>query len=422
MRAAAHKTAPEVRHMQLGALPLRRRRCNLQLLLIIAAVVSCKVPLGGQEQLSPAGKAKINDAAGRVISSGRSAGIALAIAHNGRIMFASGYGLANLEDGTRVQADTVFRIGSVTKQFTAAAIMILAEQGKLSVNDKLGKFFPSFPRGNEVTIRELLTHTSGIHDYLDAEYFRTTMRLDKTTTQFVDLIEKQTPLYDFDPGTHWNYSNSGYYLLSVIVEQASGMSFHDFMQQTIFNKLRMNETAVDDASEIVVNRASGYDADSSHPGRFRNAAFISLTTVGGAGAIRSSVKDLVRWHDALWNGELLQRSALAEMISPARLTNGQLARQAIFAPPASANDPPPRDFSGQDYGYGLRIKPLDGFERIGHGGDISGFSAQVDTFPKLHLTIAMLSNTSNGLSLEIERTALHVALEVLPTESGKPGK
>src|SRR5215472_13586732 len=143
-----------------------------QRLLILALVLCCVAPLTAQEQLSPAATAKIDEAVSQVMNSGRSAGIALAIAHNGQVVFAKGYGFANLEDEARVQADTVFRIGSVTKQFTAAAIMILAEKGKLSVNDKLSKFFPSFPRGNEVTIRELLNHTSGIHDYLDAEYFQ----------------------------------------------------------------------------------------------------------------------------------------------------------------------------------------------------------------------------------------------------------
>lgn len=211
-------------------------------------------------------------------------------------------------------------------------------------------------------------------------------------------------------------------MLSFIIEQTAKMSFHDFLQQRIFDKLRMKETAVDDASEVVLNRASGYDAVPSHPGKFNNAGPVSLTTVGGAGAIRSSVKDLIRWQNALWGGELLQRSTLEEMISPARLTNGQLARQAIFMAPESASSPPGRDFSGQDYGYGLPIKPLDGFERVGHGGDISGFSAQVDFFRQLHLTIVMLSNTGSGLTADIERTALHVALDTLATQAGKPAK
>lgn len=390
-----------------------RRFMPLRVALVLAALLCWVRPLRARQELTASGEARIDEVVEQLIRTGRSTGIAIAIMHDGQILFAKGYGAANLEDGARVRPDTIFRIGSVTKQFTAAAIMLLAEQGKLSVDDKLAKFFPSFPRGAEVTIRELLTHTSGIHDYVDAEYFRTTMRVDRTTREFVDLIAKQTPLYDFTPGTHWNYSNSGYYLLGAIIEQVSGTSFHDFLQRQIFGPLSMTETAVDDAAEVVVNRATGYDPVTARPGTFRTAPPVSLTTVGGAGAIRSSVKDLVTWLDALWHGKVIHLPSLKEMTTPARLANGELARSAIFIPPASSNEPVPRDFSGQDYGYGLRIKPLDGFERVGHGGDIAGFGAQLDIFPQEDLTIAMLTNTSGGLTLDIERTAVHVALDAM---------
>jgi CubicO group peptidase (beta-lactamase class C family) len=144
------------------------------------------------------------------------------------MLLAKGYGLANIEHDVPVQGDTAFRIGSITKQFTAASIMLLVQEGKLSIDDKLAKFFPDFPRGGEVTVRHLLHHISGIHSYTGSREWRTMMRRDMSTAEMVDFIQHQTPLYDFDPGTKYLYNNSGYFLLGAIVEKLSGVSLSVF--------------------------------------------------------------------------------------------------------------------------------------------------------------------------------------------------
>src|SRR5260221_9537601 len=175
-------------------------RSFLPLILTFSAASS----QGAQRELDKSTEVLIDQVVGKVIAQGRSAGIAVGVMYDGEMILAKGYGMANLEDGTVVSPETVFRVGSVTKQFTATSIMLLVEQGKLSVSDKLSTFFPEFPRGDVVTIQQLLNHTSGVHSYTGPDYFHSLGRLDRTTTEFVNYIEQQKPLYDFDPGTKWS--------------------------------------------------------------------------------------------------------------------------------------------------------------------------------------------------------------------------
>ncbi len=224
---------------------------------IAASVVA--VPASSSPRLLAAGfKTKIDAAARQEVASGRAAGAAVAILHDGDLVFARGYGRANLELAAPVNTKTVFRIGSLTKQFTAAGVLLLAEQRKLRIDDKLSLYLPNFPRANEVKLRDLLDHTSGIHNFTESPVIDKISTSGATVKELVADIADQSRLYDFEPGTGWWYSNSNYVLLGAVIEKVSGKSWADFMKSEIFEKLGMADTAADDAHDVVPGRASGY--------------------------------------------------------------------------------------------------------------------------------------------------------------------
>ncbi|GGG91346.1 serine hydrolase [Glycocaulis albus] len=321
-----------------------------------------------------------------VLDESQAPGLSIGIARGGETLLVRGYGLANLEHQVEVTGDTVFRIGSVTKQFTAAAILLLAEEGRLSLDDTLDQYFPDFPRSDEVTIRQLLQHTSGIRNYTSLEGFMgTTAPLDHDEPRMVAYIANADPLYDFDPGTGWSYSNSGYMLLDYIAERVAGEPLADFLRTRIFDPLGMNHTRMDNAAEIVPGRAQGYDSAPDSPAGFTNTTHLSLTVAAGAGAIRSTPDDLLVWMDALLDGRVVSQESLEQMLAPARLNDGRLAREYL-------EDPHPA-LAGMDYGFGIMVGERHGHRFIGHGGSINGFNASLMHYPDEEVTIVLLVNT-----------------------------
>jgi D-alanyl-D-alanine carboxypeptidase len=306
------------------------------------------------------------------LASGKVAGVAIQVTQHGKAVLSKGYGTANLEWNTPVREDTVFRIASVTKSITAASILVLAEKGLLSLDDKLSKYLPDFPRANEVTIRQLLTHTSGLVDYPGAYPRKEEWVMQKSMAQMLDIIAHLSPTYHFDPGSDYRYSNSGYYILGFIVEKISGRDLGAFMRENIFSKVGMDDTSMDLAENIVPNRASGYDAVAGQPGKFQNALYFPYTYPGPAGGLRSTVGDLSKWYLALLDGKVIGPELLKEMTTPGSPTQ-------------------------RDYGYGLRAGNQRGHRFLMHTGHISGFNAFAKVFPDDALTIVMLANTSNGL-------------------------
>jgi D-alanyl-D-alanine carboxypeptidase len=316
------------------------------------------------------------------------AGAVLGIAERGRITLVRGYGLADLEQRVPMTEKTVLRVGSVTKQFTAAAVLRLVDQGKVSLDDPLVKYFPDFPRASEVAIRHLLSHTSGISSYTNpaiAANRKESPRREWTTEQLIKHIAALEPGYEFDPGTGWSYSNSGYILLGAIIEKVSGKSYREFLKAELFDPLELLDTAVDDYALIVPNRARGYEPSKTAPAGFVNGDFISLSAAGPAGAMRSTATDLLKWHAALFGGRVLKPATLALMTAPTRLKDGRLSSLGR-APPAWV---PPTT----EYGLGLFLGRTDGRATIGHGGAIFGFNAWVETFPDQGVTIVLLANT-----------------------------
>src|SRR5262252_6854439 len=244
-------------------------------------------------------------------------GISVGVVRNGHAILAKGYGFANLEHGVKATADTVYEILSVTKPFTAAAVCLLIEQGKLRLDDLITKYLPDSPAAwNQVTVRYLLTHTSGIEDFTDIPPFFEQLPMDATPE---DLLRpaKQRPL-QFKPGSQWRYSNSNYYLLGLIIEKVSGQTYEQFLEDRIFRPLEMRSTRLVDYRDVISNRAAGYNwigEDAEKIPAFisgfhgiknvlQNALYISPTRKWAAGAIMSTVNDLIKWEIALDTGGL----------------------------------------------------------------------------------------------------------------------
>lgn len=355
-------------------------------LALVAIALNFSATAPSAQAAPPALEAAIDAFARSVLDEQQAPGLSIGIARGGETLLIRGYGLANLEHQVPATGDTVFRIGSVTKQFTAAAILLLAEDGRLGLDDTLDQYFPDFPRGSEVTIRHLLQHTSGISNYTSLNGFmQGTAPLEHDAARMVAYIASADPLYDFDPGTGWSYSNSGYMFLDYIAEQAAGQPLADFLKDRIFDPLGMNDTRMDDASEIVPGRAQGYDAAPDSPYGFTNASYLSLSVAAGAGAIRSTPRDLIVWMQALLGGDVVSADSLAMMLEPARLTDGSLASAFLV-------DPHPA-LAGMDYGFGIMTGERHGRRFIGHGGSINGFNASLIHYPDEDTTIVLLVNT-----------------------------
>lgn len=321
--------------------------------------------------LSPELEVRIDALAKQAIADGVAAGLVVAVAEPGQPTFERGYGLGNIEWNAPVTADTVFRVGSITKQFAAAGVLLLAGQKKLSLDDPLARFFPEFPRAGEVTLRQLLNHTSGIRSYPGP----TERTLVRTGISVPEMVQHLGGLgYDFDPGTRWAYSNSGYFLIGAVIEQVSGQSFREFARQRLFEPYGLAHTAVDLNEEIVPRRASGYLRDPTRKGTFFNAEYSHMSVPHAAGAIRSTAGDLIQWTNALHGGRVLGAAAYKEMTTPAKVP-------------------------GQDdanYGFGLHLLEQRGHRWIKHDGGIDGFEASLTYVVDSRTTIVVLANTQGG--------------------------
>jgi D-alanyl-D-alanine carboxypeptidase len=292
-------------------------------------------------------------------------GLALAIAKNGELR-TTAYGVANLEWKIPATPETVFEIGSVTKQFTAAAIMLLVQEGKLALNDPIAKHLTETPsHWANITVRHLLNHTSGIKNYTGIDKgFELTERL--TEEQFVKLIGTY-PL-DFEPGDSWKYCNSAYNLLGYIVENLSGKKYMEFLGERIFTPLQMNTTTNREPGNVIPFRASGYEKNKK--GEFINRDY-DLTDIFSAGAIVSTVGDMAKWDAALYSEKILTASSKQEMWTATKLNKD----------------------GSKNYGLGWYVATFNGRKNIWHSGSTSGFSASFQRFPDDNLTIIVLCNS-----------------------------
>jgi CubicO group peptidase (beta-lactamase class C family) len=297
-------------------------------------------------------------------------GAAVIVVKDGRTLFRRAYGMADLELGVPLQPDMVFRLGSITKQFTAAAVLMLAEEGKLSLEDPIEKHLPGYPtQGHVITVEHLLTHTSGIQSYTDMPGWMTSRVLAPMTVQ--ELIDgfKKEPM-QFAPGTRWAYNNSAYVLLGAIVEKASGKTYEAFVRDRIFQPLGMSSSYYDSTEPIIPRRAPGYTRESDQP---RNARYLSMTQPYAAGSLASTVDDLARWDGSLYTEKLLRKASLDRAWTPYVLRSGKAT----------------------GYGYGWSVSKLRGRRAIGHGGGIFGFSTYAVRLPDEHVYVAVLCNSDS---------------------------
>jgi CubicO group peptidase (beta-lactamase class C family) len=378
---------------------------NLAAATIAAAITVFAVPAQALENNGPS--AAIDKAAAAAVTSGETPGLQVAVFKDGKAVLVKGYGSANLEQAVRVSNDSIFRVGSVTKQFTAAALLLLMEEGKLSTQDKLSKYYPNFPRGNDITLEQMLHHTSGIHSYTDDPSFEKEGAVHRSTDEMVEFIAKLPKTQNFEPGTDWSYSNSAFFILGGVIEKVSGQPLAKVFKTKLFGPAGMNHSALDDETEIVIGRVRGYSG--AGPGKFSNAPFISMSIPGAAGSIRSTAGDLVKWNAALYGGKILKPASLAAMLAPGKLNNGETSGTAMSKMMATAGVPPK---GHSEYGFALFLSDLDGHRKIDHGGGIYGFSASLSEFPDDHTTVVVLSNAigkdvgAQKIAKEIERLAI----------------
>jgi len=296
-------------------------------------------------------------------------GLSVAVLHGDGVVLARGYGYANVELHVPANDSTMYQSGSVGKQFTAAAIVMLSEQGRLSLDDSITRFLPDGPatwRG--ITIRQLLTHTSGIADYADSTL---DSRRDYTEDELVKLAAKE-PL-EFAPGDRWSYSNTGYVLLGIIIHRVTGVFYGDFLRDHVFRPLGMRTTRVISEADIIPNRAAGYHLVND---TLKNQDWVSpsLNTTAD-GALYFTVRDLAQWAIGLNHWKIPSRAGLEASWTPVRLNGG----------------------GTYPYGFGWQVAQQRGYRRIGHGGAWQGFRTAIQRYPDFDLTVIVLDNLEQSL-------------------------
>lgn len=306
-------------------------------------------------------------------------GLSLLVAREGKIVRAQGYGFSNVELQVPVKPETVFQSGSVGKQFTATAVMMLVEEGKIHLDDPITNYFKNAPLAwRQVTIRELLSHTAGFTDYPEKVDFRK----DYSEADLLKIVEA-IPLA-FPPGTSYSYANLGYLTLGILIHQVTGEFYGDFLQQRIFQPLGMTTTHIISEADIVPNRAAGYRLVK---GELKNQKWVSPTLNTTAdGALYFSILDLAKWDAALYTEKLLPRSSLEQMWTPAKLLSGK-------ANPGN-------------YGFGWHMVEKNGHRVLDHGGAWQGFEVHISRYVDDKLTVVVLTNLADA---EPGKVADHVA-------------
>ncbi len=306
-------------------------------------------------------------------------GLAVAVVRRGEPVLARGYGFANLEHSVPASADTLFEIASLTKTFTAFAVLLLGREGALRLPDAIGRHLPGLPLPwRAATIEQLLTHTSGIPNYTDANGYRATTRLDVSRDAVLALAAGLAPA--FAPGTGWAYSSTGYYLLGMLIERLSGVGYGEFLRERILAPLEMHDTRVNDPYEVVPRRAAGYDW---RDGAFRNKEYYSPAGTFAAGALLSSVAELARWERAFSTDVLLGADQRARIWTVTRAPT----------PAETAN--------GFVMGLGWYVFARDGGWVMRHNGSIPGFASEMARYSPAGITVALCCNGESAAPLHV---------------------
>jgi CubicO group peptidase (beta-lactamase class C family) len=323
-------------------------------------------------QQTPA--AKIDRVIKQQMDADKIPGVSLAVLRDGKIVLLKSYGLANVEHQVPVKPTTIFQSGSIGKQFTAAAVMILVQENKLSLDDKISKYFPDAPASwKDITVWNLLTHTSGLGDYpADVD-----LRRDYTEDEYFASFKK-APL-DFAPGSSWNYSNVGYVTLGMLIRKVTGKYYGDFLKERIFQPLGMTTARIISEADIVPNRAAGYRLVQ---GELKNQEWVSPSTNSTAdGSLYLSILDLAKWDVSLYTDKLLTQASREKIWTAARLNNG----------------------TTKDYGFGWHLGDYHGHRLVFHGGAWQGFKTFILRFLDTKLTIIFLANSWETRDFKLAR-------------------
>jgi len=283
----------------------------------------------------------------------------------GQVIYKKAAGMADMELNVAIKPDMIFRLGSITKQFTAVAILQLAAQGKISLQDDIKKYMPDLPFTETITVEHLLHHTSGIKSYTDKPDFFSNLRLDKSPMEVINLTSKDS--LEFKPGSKWDYNNTGYVMLGYIIQKVSGQTYEDYVQQYLFKPAGMTNSYYGSEKRIIPNRVKGYGKAGTN---FLNSEYISMTLPYAAGSLLSTVEDLWKWNKALYSYRLIKKEWLDRALTPYTLPDGK----------------------STNYGYGLSFANVQGSKTIEHGGGIPGFSTDAVYLPKEDVFVAVFSN------------------------------
>ncbi len=316
-------------------------------------------------------------------------GLSVAVARGGIVIVEQGAGIADLEHGVPADVNTLFRIGSLTKMFTAAAVLRLAERGKLSPEDDIRTRLPGAPtQGRAVTIRQMLTHTSGIPNIISQPEFKRSVAREMAADELVAIV-RGAP-FEFEPGARWKYSNTNYLLFGPMIEAVDGRPYAQFLQQEFFGPLGLAHTRYESDREIIKHRAQGYDFDPR--AGLLNDALIAMSNAGAGGGLLSTAGDLLRWSMALTSGRAVQPATYREMVDSAV----------------------PTGIPGMSYGFGLAVFNQNGRTRLSHFGAINGFTAVLSWYPEEDLHIAVISNSTAVASDPLE---IAIAAAILKTDT-----
>ena len=310
-------------------------------------------------------------------------GAVFLVSKDGRPIYKKAFGKSNLELSINMKADNVFQIGSMTKQFTAVSILMLYEQGKLTLNDNIAKYLPDYPNGENITLHHLLTHTSGIKDYTKMKAIMSIAKKDHSPQELVDFF-KNEPVSS-NPGEVFKYNNSGYVLLGQIIEVTSGKSYEEFVEKYIFEAIGMKDSRYANDREIIKNRAYGYH----NRGQFTNKMMISLTLPYAAGSLMSTVDDMLNWQQAINKNILVKQSTIDKAFTKYSLDNGE-------------------QFT---YGYGWHLKDLAGMSIREHGGSIFGFKSMGVYVPSLDVYVVGLTNCDCNSPTKITRDIAELVIK-----------
>ncbi len=360
---------------------------------------------------------KIDKLISELVTDNKTVGITYAININDSIITSKSYGFTSLESKTEITNNDEFRIASITKPFTATAIMQLVEKKKLSLNDTISQFFPNLPNSNKITIYQLLSHTSGIPDWWEGEMPKDEPKNFPMCKNPHFYIERMKKISLFETGTFHYYSNTGYVLLGEIIEIVSGLSYSDYISQNILIPSGMKNTEMEYVEKTSKNWIAGYAYNTEFKNPFIKPQYYHMPF--SAGGLRSTATDLMSFMKSLNSGKLVTKKSLEMMTTYALLSNGKPVYEKLFSPNGNTPDFPSNI---EKFGYGLGFQIIQNYDTkvISHGGDIAGFNSVLMYIPKSKTALVILSNTENGIlsSLqEIEK--LVTSIEINKTKAKK---